>query len=70
VLSSGAGAESRAAIGLVILGGFGVASLLTLFVTPVLYDALARLTRPRAEVADRLDEALRAEETTGRTADV
>jgi multidrug efflux pump len=61
VWSSGAGAESRGAIGIVILGGFGIASILTLFVTPVLYDLLARLTRPRAEVADRLDAALAGE---------
>ena len=46
VLATGAGAESRAAIGIVIIGGLGIASLLTLFVTPVLYDLLARFTRP------------------------
>jgi multidrug efflux pump len=56
--SSGAGAESRAAIGLVILGGFGIASILPLFVPPVLYDLLARLTRPRAASATALDDAL------------
>jgi multidrug efflux pump len=61
VLSSGAGAESRAAIGLVILGGFGFASVLTLFVTPTLYDLLARLTRPRAATAHALDAALAGE---------
>jgi multidrug efflux pump len=37
VLSSGAGAESRYSIGVVIIGGFLVASLMTLFLTPVLY---------------------------------
>jgi multidrug efflux pump len=40
VLSSGAGAESRTSIGLVIIGGFLAASILTLFLTPVLYDLL------------------------------
>ena len=40
VLSSGAGAASRFSIGLVIIGGFLVASILTLFLTPVLYDLL------------------------------
>jgi len=40
VLSSGAGAASRISIGLVIIGGFLVASMLTLFLTPVLYDLL------------------------------
>ena len=42
VLSSGAGAESRFSIGIVIIGGFLVASLLTLFLTPVLYDLLQK----------------------------
>jgi multidrug efflux pump len=64
VMSSGAGSEARAAIGLVIMGGFGAASALTLFLTPVLYDLLARLTRPRAAVAQELEAALRGE---GRT---
>ncbi|SFQ40334.1 multidrug efflux pump [Roseivivax halotolerans] len=40
VFSSGAGAESRFSIGIVIIGGFAVASALTLFLTPVLYDLL------------------------------
>jgi len=42
VLSSGAGAASRISIGLVIIGGFLAASVLTLFLTPVLYDLLQR----------------------------
>ncbi|RYH02553.1 efflux RND transporter permease subunit [Salipiger sp. IMCC34102] len=40
VLSSGAGASSRFSIGIVIIGGFLFASILTLFLTPVLYDLL------------------------------
>jgi len=40
VMSSGAGAESRISIGLVIIGGFTAASALTLFLTPVLYDLM------------------------------
>lgn len=55
VLSLGAGAESRAAIGTVIIGGMGFATLLTLFVIPVLYDLLARFTTPVNVVADELD---------------
>ena len=58
VWSQGAGAESREAIGIVIIGGFGFASLLTLLVTPVIYDLMARFTRPRAAQAAALDEAL------------
>jgi multidrug efflux pump len=58
VWASGAGAESRAAIGVVILGGYAFSSATTLVVTPVLYDLLARLTRPRAANAQALDAAL------------
>ncbi|MEM1316619.1 MAG: efflux RND transporter permease subunit, partial [Pseudomonadota bacterium] len=58
VLSTGAGAEARQAIGMVVFGGFGGASLLTLFLTPVLYDLLARFSRSRASQAQALDEAL------------
>jgi multidrug efflux pump len=58
VLASGAGAESRSAIGIVVIGGLGIASLLTLFVTPVLYDLLARFTRPLNAVEKELERAL------------
>ena len=47
ILATGAGAESRNAIGTVIVAGLSMASILMLFVTPVLYDLLARFTRPR-----------------------
>jgi multidrug efflux pump len=47
VLASGAGAESRIAIGTVIIGGLGFASVLTLFLTPVLYNLMAGWSRPR-----------------------
>jgi multidrug efflux pump len=60
VIATGAGAESRAAIGIVIIGGLGIASLLTLFVTPVLYDLLARYTRPVNAVARELERQLAA----------
>jgi len=55
VLSSGAGAASRFSIGIVIIGGFMAASILTLFLTPVLYDLLQsdrrRETSPEARTA-------------------
>jgi multidrug efflux pump len=57
-LASGAGAESRIAIGTVIVGGFGIASALTLFLTPVLYDLFARFTKPRAHVTQKLEAEL------------
>ncbi|WP_372841065.1 efflux RND transporter permease subunit [Phaeovulum sp.] len=37
VLSSGAGAEARVAVGWVIVGGLGFATVFTLFLTPVFY---------------------------------
>jgi multidrug efflux pump len=58
VVSGGAGAESRAAIGIVIIGGLALASLLTLFVTPVLYDLLAPFTRPVNAIEKELTRAL------------
>ena len=57
-LATGAGAESRAAIGFVIIGGLGIASLLTLIVTPVLYDLLARFTRPKGSIDRELAASL------------
>ena len=52
VLASGAGAESRIAIGWVIVGGLGLALFLTLFLTPVLYDLMARFAKTKVlEVA-------------------
>ena len=58
VLALGAGAESRIAIGTVVIGGLGVASLLTLFLTPVLYDMLAGLSRPRGAIEKALEAEL------------
>lgn len=44
-LASGAGAESRRAIGAVIVGGLSLAFLLTLFLTPVIYVLIEGLRR-------------------------
>jgi multidrug efflux pump len=62
-IATGAGAESRSAIGIVVIGGLGLASVLTLFVTPVLYDLLARFTRSTNAVERDLAEALAARTT-------
>ena len=59
ILSSGAGAEAREALGWVIVGGLGLATVSTLFVTPVAYLLLARFTTPRAEEERRLQRELR-----------
>ena len=53
-LSSGAGAESRQALGIVIIGGVSFATILSLFVVPVLYFLLARFTRPTGYIARSL----------------
>lgn len=60
VLASGAGAESRIAVGTVIIAGLGLATLLMLFVTPVLYDLLARFTRPRGALEKALEDEIAA----------
>jgi len=54
VLALGPGAETRSILGLVILGGVLAATLLTLFLVPVLYLLIASRTRPRSALADDL----------------
>jgi multidrug efflux pump subunit AcrB len=51
LLASGAGAESRQAIGVVVVFGVALSALLTLFVVPALYVALARRTRSPQHVS-------------------
>ena len=58
VLASGAGAESRIAIGSVIVGGLGLSLILTLFLTPVLYNLMAGFSKPRSAVEKALDAEL------------
>jgi multidrug efflux pump len=58
VLASGAGAESRIAVGTVIIAGLGMATVLMLVVTPVLYDLMARVTRPRGAMERALEAEL------------
>lgn len=54
ILGGGAGAEARAAIGWVVFGGLGIATLYTLFLAPVIYLGLARFAKPRAHGGERL----------------
>jgi multidrug efflux pump len=54
LLSSGAGAETRAVIGTVILSGVLAATVFTLFVVPVAYDLLAKHTGSPGDVLRRL----------------
>ncbi len=60
VMAFGAGAEAREALGWVIVGGLGLAALMTLYLTPVAYLLLARFTTPKAAEAARLIRELDA----------
>ena len=66
ILGSGPGSEARVAIGWVIFGGLGMAAMITLFLTPVLYSRLACLTKPRSASGDQLQAEMHAAEQ-GRT---
>lgn len=54
VLASGAGAEARAALGWIIVGGLGLAAISTLFLTPVAYLLLAGFSKAKASEEARL----------------
>lgn len=56
VLWQGAGAGSRQTIGVVIFAGAMFSTLLTLFVVPVIYGALARFTRSPEYTARKIEE--------------
>jgi multidrug efflux pump len=55
MLAHGAGAESRQTIGVVIVFGVSVATMLTLFVVPVFYDMLARFTKSPEHVSREIE---------------
>jgi HAE1 family hydrophobic/amphiphilic exporter-1 len=58
VLAKGAGAEARIALGWVIVGGLGFATLVTLYITPVAYLLIARFAKPQAHEEQRLHDEL------------
>lgn len=60
ILSSGAGAETRQVIGIVVLFGVSASSLLTLFVIPLLYQLLARRTSSPKATQHQLERELEA----------
>ncbi len=62
ILASGAGAEARIALGWVIVGGLGLSTASTLFLTPVAYLLLGRFITPKVEEAARLHRELEAAE--------
>jgi multidrug efflux pump len=63
MLWQGAGAGSRQTIGVVIFTGAMFATLLTLFVVPVIYGALARFTRSPEYTARKIEEWEAQEQT-------
>ncbi len=58
ILASGAGAEARIALGWIIVGGLGLATASTLFLTPVAYLLLGRFVTPNVEEQKRLHREL------------
>jgi len=58
VLAAGAGAEARIALGWVIVGGLGLATVSTLFLTPVAYLLLGRFITPKVHEEARLKREL------------
>ena len=56
MLSSGAGAASRSAIGVVIVFGVAFSTLLSLFAVPAFYSLLARFTHSPDAIAHQLDK--------------
>lgn len=65
VLAEGAGAEARIALGYVIVGGLGLATFATLFVTPVAYLLLGRFAKPVSGRTEELHRDIAAAERLG-----
>lgn len=58
IVSVGAGAETRAVLGTVILCGVAAATVFTLFIVPVAYDLLARRTGSPGDVRRQLEKEM------------
>ncbi|MCA0205200.1 MAG: efflux RND transporter permease subunit [Proteobacteria bacterium] len=65
ILSQGAGAEAREALGWVIVGGLGLATLVTLYLLPVVYLLIAGFSTPKAAEEARLRRELDQAEAGG-----
>ena len=61
ILASGPGSEARSAVGWVVFGGMGLATVFTLYLTPVAYLGIARFARARAASGERLHQELAQE---------
>ncbi|MEJ6396173.1 efflux RND transporter permease subunit [Gymnodinialimonas sp. 2305UL16-5] len=60
IMTSGAGAEARIAVGWVIVGGLGFATVFTLFLTPIFYRQIAIWGAEPGFAAKRLEDDLAA----------
>ncbi|MFS0738561.1 efflux RND transporter permease subunit [Sphingomonas sp. 1P06PA] len=58
MIASGAGAGARRAIGVVVVWGVSIATIITIFLIPVLYVIIARRTGSPLDTSRKLDEAL------------
>ncbi|MDP9413947.1 MAG: efflux RND transporter permease subunit [Pseudomonadota bacterium] len=58
MIASGAGAAARQAIGVVVVWGVSISTVITLFLIPILYSRLARLTGSPEEVSRKLQAQL------------
>ena len=59
ILASGAGAETRIVIGVVVLFGVMLSILLTLYIIPVAYKLFARYTKSPNAVSEKLEAEMR-----------
>jgi multidrug efflux pump len=59
LLASGAGSESRQAVGIVVVYGMALTTLLTLFVVPAAYSVIARNTQSPGFVSKKLEKLRR-----------
>ena len=62
VLATGAGAEARSTMGVVVVYGVAIATFTTLLVVPPCYGMVARFTRSPAQRSHDLDSQLGARE--------
>ncbi|MEM9223670.1 MAG: efflux RND transporter permease subunit, partial [Pseudomonadota bacterium] len=58
VLATGAGSEARSAVGWVVVGGLGLATIFTLLLTPAVYRVIAPLAGPPGGAIERLDKEI------------
>ncbi len=58
ILASGPGSEARAAVGWVVFGGMGLATVFTLYLTPLAYLGIARYASARAAAGERLAQEM------------